>query len=822
MLLAVLLVPPMLSVSRYKNGITHLMSTSLRRPVRLSSVGVRLLPRPSFVLTDLTVEEDPAFGAEPILHANTVVASIRLLSLWRGRLEIGSISVDEASLNLVRTPAGRWNFDPFVGNVAASTQSIAGGGKRAALPSLEATNSRINIKSGTEKLPFSLLNTDISFGQGSPGEWRLRLRGQPARTDLSLDLADTGVVRLNANGRQAPELRQMPIHLDMEWREAQLGQLAKLLVGADPGWRGDLTGELHLDGNAEAAQVKTRLRAEGVHREEFAPPAPLDFDANCGFVYHHTSRTLENLACDSNLGNGRIHLAGGLQGESAQPHFSVELAQIPVQAGLDVLRTVRSGFGAGLEAKGTVSGKITYAENAAPEKHAAQGKNHLAKTHTAPAGPLAGSLAVDGFQLSGSALAAPVRLPRLVLEPVTAEPGQPQPLALVTTLSIPAGAPGPLTINTRMGVSGYRLTIHGQASVARARELARAGGMQCATALDSVAGEPLAVDLDAEGPWLQNQRESLGSTHESPVARSVSGTVVLHNANWKAAYLTNHVEIAQATLTIENGQLRWDPVDFSFGPIKGSATLTMPEECDQPEPCVPQFEVRFDQLDAAALQAAVLGAREPGTLISTLIERLRLTKASSTPPWPRLEGVVTAESLVLGPVTLENATMNLRTNVIGAEITGLDAELLGGSLHAAGTLETGDKPAYALTVDCEKLSPAAVGQLLGLRSTGTAFDATGKIELSGFTGKDLAASAKGAMHFDWRRGSIAPASGSGSVSPALAHFDRWTGDAEIANGAVTVKQNQVEQGARKRPVEASVSLDTPPRMSFAKETQAKR
>jgi uncharacterized protein involved in outer membrane biogenesis len=75
-LLAVLIVPPLVSINRYKSQITSLMAASLGRPVRLSSVELRLLPRPAFVLTDLTVEEDPAYGAEPILHANTVTASI--------------------------------------------------------------------------------------------------------------------------------------------------------------------------------------------------------------------------------------------------------------------------------------------------------------------------------------------------------------------------------------------------------------------------------------------------------------------------------------------------------------------------------------------------------------------------------------------------------------------------------------------------------------------------------------------------------------------------------------------------------------------------
>ena len=90
-ILVILIVPPFLSVSRYKSRITQLISTSLGRPVRISSVEVRLLPTPGFILNDLTVEEDPAYGAEPTLHANSVTASIRLLSLWRGRLELDTI-----------------------------------------------------------------------------------------------------------------------------------------------------------------------------------------------------------------------------------------------------------------------------------------------------------------------------------------------------------------------------------------------------------------------------------------------------------------------------------------------------------------------------------------------------------------------------------------------------------------------------------------------------------------------------------------------------------------------------------------------------------
>jgi hypothetical protein len=137
-------------------------------------------------------------------------------------------------------------------------------------------------------------------------------------------------------------------------------------------------------------------------------------------------------------------------------------------------------------------------------------------------------------------------------------------------------------------------------------------------------------------------------------------------------------------------------------------------------------------------------------------------------------------------------------------------------------------PAYTLDGRFEKLSPPAVGQLLGLRWSGGALDADGKIDLAGLTDKELAASAKGTFHFEWRHGAINTQGGgspaSPAIPPALLRFDRWTGDAEIVNGALTLKENQVLQGGRKRAAEAVVTLGNPPNTVFTapKETPAKQ
>jgi len=858
-LLAIVVMPPMVSISRYKTRITQLLSESLGRPVRLSSVELRLLPLPGFVLTDLTVEEDPAYGAEPVLRANTVTATIRLLSLWRGHVEIATISVDEASFNVVRTAEGRWNLDPLFRTAAAKTQT-AGQGKLARpmpLPYIEATHARVNFKQGAEKLPFSLVDTELSFWQDRPGAWNVRLRGQPARTDVSLDLADTGVVRLEAKAQSAQVLRHMPIHLDVEWREAQLGQLTRLLIGSDPGWRGDLTGELHLDGTPESAQIKTRLRAAGVHRAEFAPAAAMDFDATCSLLFHSPQRAVENLACDSPFGDGRVRLAGDLPGSGGSPHLSVELERFPVAAGLDALRTVRSDFGAGLEVKGSVSGKINYAAVAAEaaEKLPARKErvgSRSAKGREAVQSPLTGSFTVDGFELSGEGLSKPIEAAKLVLVPATAamaaaagnQPSSALPVGLETKVGIGAGASAPLTVTARLVLSGYQITLRGLASLARARELARMAGVANVASLDELAGDAATLDLTADGPWwpasvLPESSAAAGAGLPAAVllakgavampGDTLTGTVTLHNANWTASYLANHVEIAQATLHLEDQNLHWDPINFSYGPVKGTARLDVPARCAEGGNCTPTFQVQFDELDASAMQAAILGAREPGTMLSTLLARFH---PASAPAWPVVDGSVHADSLVLGSITLNGVTAKLRIADGAAEISAIDADLLDGHFSGRGALRgagpSQPKPAYTIEGHFEKLSPAAVGRVVGQTWTGRSLAGDAKVELSGFTEEELAASAKGTLKFDWEHGAVGMGDEAPPVAEAvpatLARFDKWTADAEIADGKVTLKNSQVLQGARKRPMEGALTLASPPRVTWApaKETQAKR
>jgi hypothetical protein len=152
-----------------------------------------------------------------------------------------------------------------------------------------------------------------------------------------------------------------------------------------------------------------------------------------------------------------------------------------------------------------------------------------------------------------------------------------------------------------------------------------------------------------------------------------------------------------------------------------------------------------------------------------------------------------------------------------AVLSSLDAELLGGQIHVSGKVENGDKPAYSLEGQFQKVNPAELCKVLAIRCTGSSLNGNGKLQLAGYTGGDLAGSAKGTLHFEWKKGTIA-AHGVGAPEGAPAspvRFDHWTSDAEIANGSLILKDNVAQQGAHKTAINAAVTFGEPPKISFA-------
>ncbi|MBA3915211.1 MAG: AsmA family protein, partial [Acidobacteriales bacterium] len=175
-----------------KARIARSVGRSLGKQVEIGAVSLRFLP-PGFELANLVVHDDPEFGNEPIMRAPEVTASIRLLSLLRGRLDVARLELSNPSLNLVRSSTGVWNLSKLLERSAETVVAPTGKSRREsrpAFPYIQAEHARINLKSGQEKRPLAFTEAEFALWQDSEDSWGVRLKAQPMRTDSSL--TDTG------------------------------------------------------------------------------------------------------------------------------------------------------------------------------------------------------------------------------------------------------------------------------------------------------------------------------------------------------------------------------------------------------------------------------------------------------------------------------------------------------------------------------------------------------------------------------------------------------------------------------------------------------
>jgi AsmA protein len=328
-LLLLALTPPLLNVSRYQRRIVTSMSESLGRPVHLDNVTLHLLPVPGFTLQNFVVSEDPAFGNEPTIRANEVVATLRLSSLWQQRVEFSTVKFEDPSVNLVRSADGRWNLENVLlhashVDTAPTAQQRAGGAPR--FPYIEATGGRINLKLGQEKMPFSLTDADFALWLPSPQVWRVRLEGKPMRTDSNI--GDPGTVRVEGTLQRAVRMQDVPVDLHARWYDAPLGEASKLISGNDRGWRGTLHADVWLQGPLGEAALKTKTTLVDLRRADFVPARSLDASVSCVSTADLPAVQLTNLACTMPVEN-----AAPLEIAAAQMDLTApQAAQATLQA----------------------------------------------------------------------------------------------------------------------------------------------------------------------------------------------------------------------------------------------------------------------------------------------------------------------------------------------------------------------------------------------------------------------------------------------------------------------------------------------------------
>ena len=479
-------IPPLINVSRFQRRVDRNISTAIGRPVHFDKLSLTLLPMPGFTLENFVVDEDPAFGSEPILRSDEVRVTLRISSLWSRHVEFSKISLTEpTSVNLVHLSDGRWNIEPLLFQAshiesAPTSQRYASAAPR--FPYIEATGARLNLKLDQEKTPFSLEDADFALWEDQPQRWNLRVEAHATRTDVAP--GDTGTLRvegtLGKTGVKAATLAETPIDLHGDLREAQLGGLTQFVSGSDAGLRGVVSASFALAGTVGQNTIKTSIGVEGARRADFVPPHELSMQIGCHATVSSTFHAFTGIECAwppaESSNRSDVMVAANIPDvtEPRTASVRVTIPALPLGRLLDVLGVATPHPPAGFSGDGALAGSLTWGLPAGEESASAgPGKPGLPAPSVEAKPTWSGEL-----DLSGASLTLDdghiVPLQEVVLR-ATAPAAQPahshRPAAPVAPpppdsfdllpVTLDLGGREPVTLSGHLDDSGYALHLAG-------------------------------------------------------------------------------------------------------------------------------------------------------------------------------------------------------------------------------------------------------------------------------------------------------------------------------------------------------------------------
>ncbi len=690
--LALFLVRP--GAGRLRGKVSQSISQALGRRVEIGSVHLRFLPRPGFEFGNLVIHDDAAFGAEPLLRSPDVTAWLRVLPLFRGRIEIASLSLDEASVNLTRDPQGKWNLEDLLERTARTSTAPTAAQKmesRPAFPYIEATKARINFKIGAEKTHFAFTDARFALWQESENAWGMRLKAQPIRTDANL--TDTGVLNLSGMWQRSPVLRETPVQFSFEWKQAQIGQASKLIYGNDKGWRGNLVLAGALVGTPGKLRLSADASIDDFRRNDVLGGGTLQLVAHCAAEYSSLQKMLSNVDCNAPAGDGSLELKGSASGLPFSSYdFMLVSTKVPAQAALSLLRQSRSGIPDDFDASGSLNANLQLSRVDHAQQPHLRGDGN-AQDLRINSRSLGSEIALGVVPFSFAPWATDGKLARLGVAP--RDPSVNNARLEMGPVNIVLGRPSPLRARASFSLYGYQAAIHGDAGLKQLLQAARLLGIPApAVTADGTSS----VDLTIADSW------------ESTTPPKVLGTAQLRSVRAQVRGLNAPLDVANANLVLDENVVRVQNLNASAAQTTWRGSLQVARPCVAPGACKVQFNLRTAELNAADLNDLLNPSAKKQSWYKFL------SRSNNQPPYllhASAIGKIAVDKLVLGKSACTQLTADLDLHDGKLKIANLKGQTLTGKATGEWQADFSSRPpVYSGSGGFDGVSMAGVAGLM--------------------------------------------------------------------------------------------------------------
>jgi acetolactate synthase regulatory subunit len=631
LVLAIGFVAPHFDIEFARPKIERALERGLGRHVEVGPVHFNLFTGPGFTVDDVTIHEDARAGIEPFAYVGTMEARVRLLSLLRHKLEFSSLRLDEASINLVKTDAGPWNFQFLLSSAPASA---------GAMPAIKMRGGRVNFKFGDTKSVVYFSNADLDVAPSMDGSVELRFAGAPARSDRPAQDFGNFFVR----GRWSAQKVDMRVELE----KSALEEVARLIDRRGFGLHGVIALDAQLSGVPSHLDVTGNIQVNDVHRWDLLPQSGAGLRIAYKGMLDLRGDRLE-LESISDVPNPQVAATFRAWDFLSAPHWdaSADLKQVPVATVLEIARHMGAELPATVAAEGSLSGEVRYSE---PDGFA--GKVSLQDASlTLP----------DGHPLRAASAAVVIDHQVMSLEPATVNVGENETADVEGSFSLEGEERLDLRITTRaLSVSDMRSF--------------------------GVAAIPL-LDQTPQGTWRGWARYEWARDE----AGQWSGEYELLNARIPVDGLAEPVRVQSAAVVLNGKRVAVSRLRARVGAIAFTGDYRWEPAAVRPH----KFHLTIPEADAVELQRVLAPAmvRDRGFFARTL--RLGDAPVPDWLKARRADGTVAIGTLTFGDTRVHVETARLLWDGAEVRLAGMSAHIEQAALAGDLTIDlSGRAPHY--------------------------------------------------------------------------------------------------------------------------------
>jgi hypothetical protein len=785
------LVPPSINLNRFRAKLSESLSRSLGRQVSVQDVRLRLLPLPGFTFRELRISDDE-FSAEPILQTGEEngVATLRISSLWRGRLEIASVSLTQASLNLVRDASGHWNMERLV-NRAAQVPSAPTAKKkpewRPRFPYIEITESRINFKFGPEKKPFALSDAQFALWLAAENRWNVRLKAIPLRTDESV--TDTGTIKISGSFDRASEFAKTPFHFQFTWEQPEVNAIAQIVRGHDPGWRGVVDLNAELKGTPTDFTARLNAEIEEFRRYDIARSIPFNMHVNCehrfrASVVETSAKDQLDFDCKVPLGSGVLNAQGELHPLGKAPEYSVRFvaSEVPLAPLVRVALHAKSTLPGDLSADGIVDGSWTI-EGSAGSPAIWNGtftaKDAVLRSHVLdhalffPRKVVLSFIPAQNTNLAVRHAEVTIPYSHAVLQPVKLDIG------------------GDATLSADIDANGYSVELTGHVNWQHLMQIARCVGLHPPSIDIRGSGE---IEAHYSGEWR----------HFAPPMVSAQAQIRTATVALRGFSEPLHVKAGRFTFDSDSFSAEGLQASFPHAKLELVAWIKGSRKCERYLACNLDFTLQADQLREAALREVLSvpssGINLPFFSSGRDFEAKWMLEIPSS-------GTISVLHLAVPKIHASNASAQLEIANGKLLVRRWTADVFGGKWSGDWAFDFSGKSPVITAVGT--LRHVHADQLEAARSedgpTGSV-DVNYRLSMSGNNADALTSSLVGSGNFSWHSGSI-QSSAADEEDPSVLTFGLWSGKFTLGTQRVTLESTKMVSTSGVREVSGEIALN---------------